>query len=285
MKTTHYRTLVPVADCLSQLHAPDWVAIDCRFQLAEPQWGLEAYREGHLPGAHFADLERDLSGHVGAGSGRHPLPDWRRFAESLARWGVRHQSQVVLYDQGGGAFAARLWWMLRAVGHERAAVLDGGWPAWLAAGGAQSRETPLAGGSAVQFHPGTGWVTSEAVERNLVEPRFLLVDARSAERFAGLSEPIDPVAGHIPGARNRPFELNLADNGCFLAPAALRTQWLECLDGVECGDVVHMCGSGVTACHNLLAMEHAGLGGSRLYVGSWSEWLRERRRPVATARA
>jgi thiosulfate/3-mercaptopyruvate sulfurtransferase len=282
--TDYYDTLVSVETCLRHSAAAGWCLIDCRVDLADNAWGVQAYREAHIPGAHYASLEGELAGAPSAASGRHPLPDWHDFADSLGRWGVHPDTQVVVYDQGGGAFAARLWWLLRVVGHSRVAVLDGGWAAWQAAGGAESDAAAPVHAQRVALAPGTGWVTTEQVEQNLHSREFVLVDARSSERFAGEREPIDPVAGHIPGALNFPFEQNLDASGVFLAPAELRQRWCESLQEYAGSTVVHMCGSGVTACHNLLAMEVAGLYDSRLYVGSWSEWIRGAARPVATGR-
>lgn len=276
-----YGTLITADACIRDGRAPDWRIIDCRYDLADREWGPAAYRESHVPGAYYADLERDLSGSPAADSGRHPLPDWQAFADCLGRWGIYPDHQVVVYDQGGGAYASRLWWMLRAVGHRRVALLDGGWAAWQAAGGARTDRMPAGHLRSVALSPGSGWVTTEQVVDNLRSQAFALVDARSSERFAGLREPIDPVAGHIPGALNFPFERNLSADGTFLPVGRLRDAWSECLQQVQPAAVVHMCGSGVTACHNLLAMEAAGLTGSRLYVGSWSEWLRDPGRPVA----
>jgi len=278
----YYDTLISVAECIQHWTAADWRLIDCRFDLGDKSWGVQAYRESHIPGAYYAHLEADLSGVPGNDSGRHPLPHWQVFADRLSRWGIHRDTQVVVYDQGNGAYAARLWWLLRAVGHPRAALLDGGWVAWQAAGGPQTDAVPPAGSRPVALSPGTGWVTTEEVEHNLGNAEFLLVDARSSERFAGLKEPIDPVAGHVPGALNFPFEQNLGSAGVFRPPRELRALWRGFLRERRTGGVVHMCGSGVTACHNLLAMEVAGLRGSRLYVGSWSEWIRSGTRPVAT---
>jgi thiosulfate/3-mercaptopyruvate sulfurtransferase len=278
----HYDTLISVTTCMQYCTAPGWRLIDCRFDLNDNSWGAQAYRESHIPGAHYAHLEADLSGVAGDDGGRHPLPDWQDFADRLSRWGIHRDTQVVAYDQGSGTYAARLWWLLRAAGHPRVAVLDGGWTAWQAAGGRDTDAVPPTGSRPVDLSPGTGWVTTQQVERNLGSADFLLIDARSSERFAGLKEPIDPVAGHIPGALNFPFEQNLGPGGVFRRPEELRELWRGFLQGRAPAAVVHMCGSGITACHNLLAMEAAGLHGSRLYVGSWSEWIRSDRRPVAT---
>lgn len=275
-------TLISAEICVRHYRSPDWLFVDCRFDLAAPGWGPESYRESHIPGAVYAHLDRDLAGPPGPRSGRHPLPDWRLFAERLGRWGLHPTTQVIVYDQGGGALAARLWWLLRAIGHRRVAVLDGGWAAWQARGGAQSDALALEHARDVELCVGSGWVTTREIEENLSARRFLLVDARTPARFTGQDEPIDPVAGHIPGAVNFPLQDNLAVDGRFLDREALRARWLARLGATPPAAVVHMCGSGVTACHNLLAMEAAGLRGSRLYVGSWSEWIRDPAHPLAT---
>ena len=256
--------------------------VDCRHDLARPEWGAEVYAAGHIPGAVFAHLDRDLAGPVMPTSGRHPLPDLGRLAATFGRWGIDESVQVIAYDQGSGAIAARLWWMLRFLGHERVAVLDGGFAAWQAAGLAVSTEVArvVARNFVGAPHP-AGVATAEDVARGLERGEIVLVDARSAERFAGRNETLDPVAGHVPGARNHPFNRNLDTNGRLLPPEVLRTLWRETLGSAPTARVVSMCGSGVTACHNLLAMERAGLTGARLYVGSWSEWCRDPARPVA----
>ncbi|UCE77006.1 MAG: sulfurtransferase [Gammaproteobacteria bacterium] len=277
----HYGTIITARDLLRPGPSPDWVVIDCRFELADPAWGESAYRLGHIPGAFFAHLDKHLCGAVTRGSGRHPLPDWRRFAERLGQWGIRPATQVVVYDQHNGAYAARLWWMLRALGHENAAVLDGGWSAWLRAGGAEDAPVPPLRSGRYEARCGSGWVTAARLEQELASGDCVLVDARSAERYRGEQEPIDPVAGHVPGALNRPYTENLKRNETFRSATVLRAQWTALLGGRAPGSVVHMCGSGVTACHNLLAMEIAGLSGSRLYAGSWSEWIADSARPVA----
>ncbi len=278
----YFETLIAADVCLRRYSRLDWLLVDCRFDLAEPGWGPGVYRESHIPGAYYAHLEEALSRAPTEADGRHPLPDWRSFAQRLSGWGLRPERQVVVYDQGSGAIAARLWWLLRAVGHRRVAVLDGGWAAWQDAGVPGSARLPAGHSLPVALAPGSGWVTTAAVLKNLRSSQFRLIDARSRERFAGRREPIDPVAGHIPGAVNFPFEDNLAPDGRFLPAADLRRRWLAGLAQVPAEDVVHMCGSGVTACHNLLSMEVAGLPGSRLYAGSWSEWIRDEGRPLAT---
>ncbi len=277
----HYDTIIGAQDLATAGPAPDWVVIDCRFDLADPAWGAYAYYRGHIPGAFFAHLDRHLCGAATRGTGRHPLPDWSRFAARLGQWGIRPTTQVIVYDQHNGSYAARLWWMLRALGHEKAALLDGGWSAWLRAGGAEEVLVPPLRSGRYEAHCGSGWVTTARLQQQLDNGSCVLVDARSAERFRGEHEPIDPVAGHVPGALNRPYTENLGRDEIFRPAVALRTDWSALLDGRAPESVVHMCGSGVTACHNLLAMEVAGLTGSRLYAGSWSEWIADPARPVA----
>lgn len=261
--------------------ATDLAIIDCRHDLARPQWGAESYAAAHIPGASFAHLDRDLSGAQTSASGRHPLPDTDALAEKLGRWGIDASVQVVAYDQSSGAIAARLWWLLRYLGHARAAVLNGGLAAWQSAGLPLTAEPSAPRVRRFTAAPHRDWVASTAeVLRGLQHGETLLVDARSADRFAGANETLDPVAGHVPGARNHPFARNLDAAGKFLPPGELERQWRATLAGAAASRVVSMCGSGVTACHNLLAMEIAGLGGARLYAGSWSEWIRDPARPV-----
>jgi thiosulfate/3-mercaptopyruvate sulfurtransferase len=280
---THFTTLIDARTLGARLGRDDLVVFDCRFDLANVHWGEAQFAESHLPGAQYLHLDRDLSSPITPTSGRHPLPDPDTFARRLGALGVDADCQVVAYDQGNGGHAARLWWLARWIGLSRVAVLDGGFAAWRAAG------LPLE--SAVQARaPRTlaarvrpdAWLTSEQVDALRTRPGTLLVDARGAERFAGRNESIDPVAGHVPGARNRPFLDNLGADGRFLAADELRRRWSTLLGALPPSAVIAMCGSGVTACQNLLALEHAGLGGARLYAGSWSEWIRDPGRPVAT---
>jgi len=262
------------------------VILDCRFDLGDAGAGRRAYSTAHIPGARYADLNRDLASPVTAGSGRHPLPAPGALREFFASLGVGDHSQVIAYDEASGSFAARAWWLLRWLGHREVAVLDGGFKAWLADGGAveAGEPPPKSARGAVDFTGDLqpeGFATSEDVLRALDDPERLLVDARAPERYAGTAEPLDPVAGHVPGAVNHPFTGNLGPDGRFLPAPELRRRWLERLGGMAPGNVTLMCGSGVTACHNLLAMEVAGLPGARLYAGSWSEWIRDPERPVA----
>lgn len=257
--------------------------LDCRFELGNPGQGQRLYDAGHVPGALFASMDADLAGPVTAATGRHPLPAPEAFARALAGWGIETQTPVVAYDQGHGAGAARLWWMLRAIGHEGPVqVLDGGIAAWTAAGLPLSTEATRRAATQVATRAFSGWLTATEVAAGLEDSSIQLVDARGADRFAGQNETIDPVAGHVPGALNRPFQQNLGPDGCFKPADTLRREWSTLLGHEKGSQVVAMCGSGITACQNLLALEVAGLGGGRLYAGSWSEWIRDPSRAVAT---
>jgi thiosulfate/3-mercaptopyruvate sulfurtransferase len=282
-----FTTLISAAMLRDLVGKPEIAIIDCRFDLMNPDGGRRAYLEGHIPGARYADLNRDLSAPITATSGRHPLPTPSDFAGTLVRLGIGRATQVIAYDDGAGAFAARLWWMLRWVGHSAAAVLDGGIKAWVSEGGTlqSGQEKPLpaaAGGPHPSAQADTAAVIETAeIERRLSDPAFLLIDARAGERFAGTVEPIDAVAGHIKGAVNHPFSANLGADGRFLPAPVLREAWERRLAGRSPTQVAAMCGSGVTACHNLLSLEVAGFPGAKLYAGSWSEWIRDPRRPIA----
>lgn len=261
---------------------PAWVVCDCRFSLADAAAGERAYRAGHVPGARYAHLDRDLSGPVMPGSGRHPLPEQEALGALFGRWGISVRTQVVAYDDAGGAFAARLWWLLRWLGHERVAVLDGGWQAWIEDGRPVSTAVPSIHPALFeQRAPLSLPIGAAEVAAGLARHDICLLDARAAERFRGDVEPVDAVAGHVPGAVNHPFQDNLRADGRFKPAAELRKALERRTSGFPPRQVVHMCGSGVTACHNALAMEIAGLAGSRLYAGSWSEWIRDPARPVA----
>lgn len=260
------------------------LVVDCRAELGDAEAGERAHAAAHVPGAVHAHLERDLSDPSKTGLGRHPLPDASAFSAVLSRWGYEPRLDVVAYDAAGGALAAaRLWWMLRLAGHARVAVLDGGFPAWREEGLPLEAGTVAREATAVQvaFDP-AGVVWYDELEALRARGDLLLVDARATPRFRGEVEPLDPVAGHVPGARNRPFQLNLAADGRFRSPQDLRGDFATLLGDHDPRGVVHMCGSGVTACHNLLAMEHAGLAGSRVFAPSWSGWVDDRSRPVAT---
>jgi thiosulfate/3-mercaptopyruvate sulfurtransferase len=273
--------LISVDGLKSRLGAAGLLIVDCRFDLADTAAGSAAYAAGHIPGAVFAAMEHDLAAPRGAG-GRHPLPTPQEFAAVLGRWGFTVASQVIAYDQGGGAAAARLWWMLRSRGHRQVQVLDGGWAGWLAAAGAVETVVTSPAPTQVPERPFSGVLDGAQVEAALVARSITLVDARAADRFAGRNETIDPVAGHVPGAVNHPYLQNLGEQQRWLAPAELRRLWAAELGAAVKRPIVMMCGSGITACHNLLALELAGHTGARLYAGSWSEWIADPARPVAT---
>jgi thiosulfate/3-mercaptopyruvate sulfurtransferase len=281
-----YTTLIQVAELAALASGtsadPNIAILDCRHELPRPEWSDRAYAEGHIPAALHAHLDRDLSDPITASSGRHPLPDVTKLAATLGKWGIDNTVQVVAYDQGNGVYASRAWWLLRWVGHSNVAVLDGGFAAWQEAGLPVSREPGSRAARVFTPRLDSGAALSTAeVEQALTRSNVALIDARGADRFAGENETIDPVAGHVPGASNRPFSKNVDGRGRFLPAAELRRQWTEALAGRDAGDVVAMCGSGVSACHNLLALEIAGLSGARLYPGSWSEWIRDPARPIA----
>ncbi|GHD63623.1 sulfurtransferase [Jeongeupia chitinilytica] len=258
------------------------VVVDCRHDLGDPEAGNRAYLSGHIPGAVFAHLDSDLSGPKTGRNGRHPLPTVEALTAWLGRMGITPQTRVVAYDASGGMFAARLWWLLRWLGHEHVAVLDGGWQAWLEAGLPASIEVPEPTAAVYNARPrGDLAVGMAQIRANLDAPAFLVVDARSPDRFRGLGETIDPVGGHIPGAANRFFQHNLDAGGRFKSAGTLRNEWREVIGSRSPADIVCQCGSGVTACHNLLALELAGLSGARLYAGSWSEWCAHPDNPVA----
>jgi thiosulfate/3-mercaptopyruvate sulfurtransferase len=276
-----YTTLITADQLEAHLGDAQWVVLDCRHDLADYDRGRRAYRESHIPGAFFLHLDEDLSGTKTGLNGRHPLPDPRTFALRMGAIGIGNATQVVAYDASGGPYGARLWWMLRWIGHTRVAVLDGGWPAWVARRSAVSAEIPLP--QPTTYTPTLKRdvaVDARFLASNIGDAKSLVLDARSPDRFRGENETLDPVAGHIPGAANRFFRQNLEADGSFKSADQLRGELSALIEGRQPAAIVHQCGSGVTACHNLLAMEHAGLTGSRLYPGSWSDWVSDRSRPV-----
>ena len=278
----NYRTIISAQELSAHLTDPRLIIFDCRHELLDHDAGARAYAQSHIPAARFAHSERDLAGPKTGRNGRHPLPDPHAFIAWLGRNGVDGSKQVVAYDFAAGSASARLWWMLRWLGHEDSAVLDGGWEGWVKAGLPVTREVP---------HPVPAIFRGESqddrladvefVHTHLDDPSVIVVDARSPERFKGITEPIDSVAGHIPGARNRPFKENLGADGRYKSASELRQAFTALLGSARPEQVVHQCGSGVSACSNLLAMEIAGLRGSRLYPGSWSEWIADPARPIA----
>jgi thiosulfate/3-mercaptopyruvate sulfurtransferase len=281
--------LIEAGTLRNRLARPGCLVFDVRHDLADHQAGRRAYEAGHIPGALHLDHEEQLSAPRTGRNGRHPLPDRGDFAALMRAQGLTARTEVVVYDAGNSMFAAHLWWMLRWLGHEAVSVLDGGWAAWVAIGAeveSGTRMPRLSEAQAIQSQvlsgkPSMPVVDARGVLANLDDHRLTVLDARAPERFSGSVEPMDPVAGHIPGALNRPFRLNVEPDGRFKSPAQLRREFETLLgDRLDRG-IVHQCGSGITACHNLFAMELAGLRGSALYPGSWSEWCSDPARPVA----
>ncbi len=278
-----YSTLITATELAFHLTDPAWVVVDCRFDLMHPQKGYADYLAGHIYGARYANLDNDLAGVKFPGGGRHPLPDPEKFMQCLEAWGITPSTQVVAYDDAGGAIAARLWWLLHNwLRHRGVAVLDGGMRVWQEAGQLLSTEIPAV--STTHYRVQTDdscWVDAAEVA-GLAHGDGVLLDARAAPRFMGMVEPIDPIAGHVPWARNHPFSQNLDESGRFLDPELLREAYKKEFVEVSAGaKVIHMCGSGVTACHNILGMKRAGLADSQLYVGSWSGWIDPPGRPIA----
>ena len=276
-----FRTLISTAALAMHVDEPAWVIVDCRAKLDDLEWGAREHAASHIPGAVYADLTHDLSGPKNGTNGRHPLPDPRALAQTLSRLGIESGMQVVAYDQENGMFASRLWWLLRWLGHDAVAVLDGGFKKWTA------EERPVESGAVVRAartfsgSPRAGMtvdVNEVASHLGAASPR--LVDARAPERYRGDTEPIDKVGGHIPGAKNHFFQRNLDEQGLFRTPEQLRDTIKASVGDVPADQIVCYCGSGVTACHNLLAFEHAGLTGAKLYAGSWSEWSSDPKRPI-----
>jgi thiosulfate/3-mercaptopyruvate sulfurtransferase len=281
-----YNTLVSVTDLAAHLDDPDWIVCDCRHDLADYEAGRRAYAQSHIPGARFLHLDEDLSGPKTGVNGRHPLPHPITLTLRLGALGIDNAKQIVAYDASGGSYAARLWWMLRWVGHNGVAVLDGGWQAWVKSRQPVTADSPPV--TPTTFNPNLQpdrATDSRYIAKHLGRSEVRIVDARSPDRFRGENETLDPVAGHIPGAVNRFFRLNLDGEGHFKSAAELNREFSAVVGGRSPARVIHQCGSGVTACHNLLAMEIAGLSGSILYPGSWSEWCSDPSRPVARGNA
>ncbi len=277
-----FQTILSAAELNKNLDNPDWAIMDCRFDFDKPELGYQEYLTGHIPGSLYINLDRDLSSKIIPGkTGRHPLPDKKVLADRLSSWGIDSSTQVVVHDNKNGALAARLWWMLRWLGHENVAVLDGGWPAWdiekyPVETGEFTRETRV---FSPAEHP-QYIVDVNVIEEIRLDPDYLLVDSRAAERYWGINETIDPVAGHIPGAVTAPYAGNLDDQGFFLKAELLKERFENLLVGIPAEQVIFYCGSGVTACHNIVAMVEAGYEMPKLYPGSWSEWITDPSRPI-----
>lgn len=278
---THY-TIISGKAAAKNLPQDNWRFIDCRFSLGDTEEGRRAYGLAHIPNAYYAHLDEDLSGEIIPGqTGRHPLPSVAQMAALFGTWGITPETQVVVYDAKRGAIASRLWWMLRYCGHEKVAVLDGGWTAWQKEELPTDNSVPSVSSIVFNAHPQTEWLQTAAdVNRSRQTVTEQVVDSRVALRYQGVEEPIDPVAGHVPGAINLPFADNWTVEGLLQSPAALRARFADLPPAAQ---TTFYCGSGVTACHNLLAYAHAGLGNARLYAGSWSDWITDARLPVATS--
>ena len=272
--------LVSCEQLAAHLNDPDWRIVDCRHQLSDVGYGQRVYAEGHLPGAFFMHLDRDLSGAMSGCNGRHPLPDPQVLAAKFGAIGISSRTQVVAYDDAEGMVSGRLWWILRWLGHDNVAVLDGGFNRWVKEGRPLMRDIPVVLPTVFEIEQRDWVVTADEVLANIASQELVVVDARGPDRFRGENETIDPVGGHIPGARNRFFRDNLDADGRFRPAAELRREFLELFAGTPPGKTVMQCGSGVSACHNLIALELAGLTGARLYAGSWSEWCSDSARPV-----
>jgi len=285
MQTTDMRSpLISAAELERSIHDPDWIVVDCRFNLMDTSAGRSSWQAGHIPGAYYADLDRDLASPVrsdGRG-GRHPLPNREAILALFQSWGMHDGSTVVAYDDSGNVIAARLWWLLRWFGHSGARVLDGGIQAWEAGGRALSAESPPARPGTFEGVPGAMPVVDARVGKDANAGEVMLLDARASERFSGATEPLDARAGHVPSAINVPFQDNLETDKCFRSPAELRAYYRAIVGSRSPDQVACMCGSGVTACHTLLALEIAGLTGAALYAGSWSDWISDPSRPIAT---
>jgi thiosulfate/3-mercaptopyruvate sulfurtransferase len=279
-----FTTLIPASELNRHLGDPDWAVVDCRFSLDNADRGRKDYLISHIPGAVYAHLDNDLSApRIPGKTGRHPLPDIPVITETLSSWGIDSRTQVVIYDDSTGSMSARLWWLLKWLGHTNVTILDGGWADWQRAGlpTRTGNECSPRRQFAPQEAPGLR-VSAEQVERFRKDSRYILLDARSTPRFRGELEPIDPVAGHIPGAVSAPSEFNVTPEGRFLSPEALRHRFEKLVKSIPTENVICYCGSGVTAAHNLFSIAFAGLGMGRLYAGSWSEWITDPSRPIAT---
>jgi thiosulfate/3-mercaptopyruvate sulfurtransferase len=277
-----FKTLISTDALAPRLDDVNYVVVDCRFKLDDVTWGEGAWQAGHIPGAAYAHLDRDLSGPKTGTNGRHPLPAFAVLAETFGRLGITSGKQVVAYDQDNGMFASRLWWLLRWLGHNAVAVLDGGLAKWIAEGRPVSTAVTPREQAVFDAAPRTDMtVAISDVAAHAHDAGWRLIDSRAPERYRGEVEPMDPVAGHIPGASNYFFQQNIGERGTFRTPEDLRARFAPYIDGIAPDQIVFYCGSGVQASHNLLALEHAGVSGPKLYPGSWSQWVSDPARPVA----
>jgi len=278
-----FQTIISTQDLQKNINDQDWFVFDCRFLLKDPEGGLKKFKQDHIPGAQYADMDKDLASAMTATSGRHPLPNPDELIQKLQSWGVNNSSQIICYDDMSGAFAARMWWLLKWLGHNDVAVLDGGIDKWTTSNFSLEADvkTRQVGSFAGQANNDM-WVGIDFVKQQLEANKINLLDARSGERFTAKDSKTDPVAGHVPGAMSFPFAWNLTKQGVFLSSDGLQKRFADSFSDSQNKEVINMCGSGVTACHNLLAMSIAKLPMTRLFVGSWSEWIKDKSRPVAT---
>ena len=278
-----YKTIISAKDLLTNINNKEFVVFDCRCDIKDSKFGIQSYTEGHIENAIFVDVDMDLASEKTQSSGRHPLPEPNILSEKLSQWGLSNSKQAVVYDDVGGAFAGRMWWILKWLGHKNVAVLDGGLNAWLKIGGKLvTKNTLFEKETFVPEVNNSMQVFINDIEDAQYKMNKLIIDARSKERYLGIKDPIDPIAGHIPGAISHPLGQNLTKEGIFKSPEELKHLYLKVLSDIDGSNVISMCGSGVTACHNILAMEIAGIYGVKLYVGSWSEWITKPDRPIVT---
>ena len=277
-----YKTIISADNLMKNINNKDFIIFDCRCDISDSSYGVNAYNEGHIENSIFVDVDHDLASEKTANSGRHPLPDPQLLSEKLSQWGMTNNKQAIVYDDAGGAFASRMWWILKWLGHTNVAVLDGALGAWMSNGGKLSTKPTIFERDV--FNPGIKndmHVSIKDVEEAQYKMSKLILDARSKERYLGIKDEVDPVAGHIPGAISHPLGKNLDKNGHFRSPEELRLNFNKLIGDTASSDIISMCGSGITACHNILALEISGIKGVPLYVGSWSEWITDKSRPIA----
>ena len=278
-----YKTIISADNLIKNINNKDFIIFDCRCDISDSSYGINAYNEGHIENSIFVDVDHDLASEKTANSGRHPLPDPELLSEKLSQWGMANNKQAIVYDDAGGAFAGRMWWILKWLGHSDVAVLDGALGGWMSSGGKLSSKPTIFERDV--FNPSIKddmHVSIQDVEDAQYKMSKLILDARSKERYLGIKDEVDPVAGHIPGAISHPLGQNLDKNGHFKSPEELRHIFNKLLGDTSSSDIISMCGSGITACHNILALEMSGIKGVPLYVGSWSEWITDKNRPIAT---
>jgi thiosulfate/3-mercaptopyruvate sulfurtransferase len=277
-----YKTIISAKDLIKNVNNDDFIIFDCRCDISDSSYGIEAYNEGHIENSIFIDIDHDLASEKTSDSGRHPLPDPRLFSEKLSQWGMSNNKQAVVYDDAGGAFAGRMWWILKWLGHSNVAVLDGALGAWMSIGGKLTSKPTIFERAVFEPNPNNNmYVSIKDVEDAQYKMNKLIIDARSRERYLGIKDPVDPIAGHIPGAVSHPLGMNLDKNGHFKSPEELRHNFNKIIGDTVSSDIISMCGSGITACHNILALEICGIKDVTLFVGSWSEWITDKSRPVA----